>query len=817
MSFKIWIANVLGMKTKEEHEKERRDAKMAGYSEGVKQGKLQAKIEFELEVKRILKTKTEESFAQGYAEGKHTGIEAGLIQARENLRTSLIQKSEKEARERMSWVVRSDQFAFPPELCDVIRNDVAARLKRGPTSDQWQMIFAKAPANYVIAGAGSGKSTSLVLRIIALNRYLHIPLNQISVFTFTKASRSDFISKLRERMLDWGVNLTEREAKTIVRTFHSMVLSMARNSLGQQIKVLELLDMEKRYGKMDDIDVSNLLASTDGEEEEKIKNSSERDRILRLAYEQVYKTDAKFRQDIKDLYRFSLLQAKRDDDKNKSTEKNVAERDRSLTLALDLIWSQHLAPGMWPIEGIQAVPGPISISERIQFRFMVNGYVEELNAYIALGGASLIESQKLSNAPSGKDINTKRKLFSQSSDVPIIWIDTVKQLAELRANLQWLSGNLNGRIEVPAFDYIPPGEWKALPILESFYNFGQFIENLGLNVSNVLGDTKINNAKDVNDESVIFIHAVRRFWKGFEEALSAENISTFNQLFAFFSEKNQENLKTIPDAQLFAMRHLLIDEFQDISPQIVSWIRGCQKELVRRNKAGTLMCVGDDWQSIYGWRGSSPDFFLKFPQHFPASSHQEIRLNDNFRSSDHIIKFAESLLSNTPGMLSKEGNAQGVYAASAFPVEITEISENIPYSKLKEIIEAEINRIDAKESEPLFVLARSSVGKHRSNLSGRFGKKVRFMTIHSSKGLEARSIIIIGDCSYKQKNPLRNMLYEQAGLGSYDEAQKSEAMRLAYVAVTRAMERCYWFAKKQDGGAVEKAPRIARFAKWDKI
>ncbi|PZR43598.1 MAG: hypothetical protein DI523_26985 [Paraburkholderia fungorum] len=281
-------------------------------------------------------------------------------------------------------------------------------------------------------------------------------------------------------------------------------------------------------------------------------------------------------------------------------------------------------------------------------------------------------------------------------------------------------------------------------------------------------------------------------------------IWTFNQLFSHFSEDHPENFEEMPTFILDAMQHLLIDEFQDISPQIVKWVRGCQHELVRRGLGGSLTCVGDDWQSIYGWRGSSPDFFVRFKEHFPARSHGYVKLEENFRSSDHILRCSESVLLDVPGMEWKTCEAMSVWANESTPVLVHEAGDKLPYDQLRKLLASEVKRTGATEQEPMLVLARSARG-HRelSKLKGPFWRKaVKFMTFHAAKGLEARSVVLLEDCVYNSVNPLKNFLYRQAGLGSYDVAQRAEARRLAYVGMTRAMERCYWFAKKDPDGAL---------------
>jgi superfamily I DNA/RNA helicase len=57
------------------------------------------------------------------------------------------------------------------------------------------MIFSDTPSTSVVAGAGAGKSTSLVLRILLLTHYLGFELSSMTVVTFTRESRQDFIKQ----------------------------------------------------------------------------------------------------------------------------------------------------------------------------------------------------------------------------------------------------------------------------------------------------------------------------------------------------------------------------------------------------------------------------------------------------------------------------------------------------------------------------------------------------------------------------------------------------------------------------------------------
>lgn len=69
------------------------------------------------------------------------------------------------------------------------------------------------------------------------------------------------------------------------------------------------------------------------------------------------------------------------------------------------------------------------------------------------------------------------------------------------------------------------------------------------------------------------------------------------------------------------------------------------------------MAVGDYWQSIYGWRGSSPQFFTDFDQQFPSPSTTAVTLRDNYRSHQWVIDAAEQIVIRTGGASDKGGLA----------------------------------------------------------------------------------------------------------------------------------------------------------------
>ena len=92
-------------------------------------------------------------------------------------------------------------------------------------------------------------------------------------------------------------------------------------------------------------------------------------------------------------------------------------------------------------------------------------------------------------------------------------------------------------------------------------------------------------------------------------------------------------------------RHVLVDEFQDTNTIQYAWLR------LLAGSEGHLCCVGDDDQSVYGWRGARIENILQFPRDFADVA--TVRLERNYRSSGNILAAANALIANNQGRMGK--------------------------------------------------------------------------------------------------------------------------------------------------------------------
>ncbi|WP_332066045.1 ATP-dependent helicase [Bartonella sp. CB189] len=96
-------------------------------------------------------------------------------------------------------------------------------------------------------------------------------------------------------------------------------------------------------------------------------------------------------------------------------------------------------------------------------------------------------------------------------------------------------------------------------------------------------------------------------------------------------------------------RYILVDEYQDTNTAQYLWLRLLAQQPQKQHV--NLCYVGDDDQSIYGWRGAKIENILRFEKDFPSA--KIIRLEHNYRSTSHILKTASHLISHNQGRLGK--------------------------------------------------------------------------------------------------------------------------------------------------------------------
>lgn len=135
-----------------------------------------------------------------------------------------------------------------------------------------------------------------------------------------------------------------------------------------------------------------------------------------------------------------------------------------------------------------------------------------------------------------------------------------------------------------------------------------------------------------------------KLYRAYQERLKTLNACDFGDLLVHCLTLWRSHPDVLAQYQE-RFRYMLVDEYQDTNVAQYLWLRLLAQG--RRN----LACVGDDDQSIYGWRGAEVDNILRFEHDFPGA--KVVRLERNYRSTGHILKAASHLIAKNEGRLGK--------------------------------------------------------------------------------------------------------------------------------------------------------------------
>ena len=231
-------------------------------------------------------------------------------------------------------------------------------------------------------------------------------------------------------------------------------------------------------------------------------------------------------------------------------------------------------------------------------------------------------------------------------------------------------------------------------------------------------------------------------------------------------------------------KYIIVDEYQDTS--FVRYL--LLKEII--NKTGAkIVCVGDDYQSIYRFNGCNLDMFLKFKKYFKKAKIHKIV--NTYRNSQELINVAGSfIMKNKRQLYKKLKSRKRIHK----PIKIM-YGDN-----LKRLLDYAL-----KYHENILVLGRNSfdINKYFSVNNDIFlykNKEIKYLTVHRSKGLEEECVILINlsddvlgfPNKIKDHNILKNVN------NNIDIYPYEEERRLFYVALTRTKSDIYLLVDKKN-------------------
>jgi len=238
-------------------------------------------------------------------------------------------------------------------------------------------------------------------------------------------------------------------------------------------------------------------------------------------------------------------------------------------------------------------------------------------------------------------------------------------------------------------------------------------------------------------------------------------------------------------------KYILVDEFQDISQSRYHLL----KNMLDKSPSCKSLCVGDDWQSIYRFTGSDLSIMTNFPEYFGFN--EQMYLDQTFRFNDKICDFSSKFILKNKDQIAKTLIANTTVDSPAITLVWSGNTEGEQTKVLLEFLDEISSR--EKEKSSVFIIGRYRFLKPKglSVIQQKFPKlDIEYYTAHGSKGREADYVIVVDLKSDRlgfpckiQDDPVLNLV-----LAKEDTYPDGEERRLFYVAVTRAKKHVYLLA-----------------------
>ncbi len=237
-------------------------------------------------------------------------------------------------------------------------------------------------------------------------------------------------------------------------------------------------------------------------------------------------------------------------------------------------------------------------------------------------------------------------------------------------------------------------------------------------------------------------------------------------------------------------RYIMVDEYQDISPDRLALIEALAAE-TKKQAAASLFAVGDDWQSIYQFAGSEVNLTTGFSDRFAHSTVHH--LDTTYRFNNQIGSVANAFVQANPSQLEKELNS--------FKQKKSKCVHTIANNQIEKVLD-DLNR-KATSRKSVLILGRNHY--HKPPLLSDWQKlflslNIQFMTCHASKGKEADFVIVVSVDEGQFPAKKKQLHVDTALTESEDDFPHAEERRLFYVAMTRAKEQV-WIAHTGQGSS----------------
>ncbi|MEO5647085.1 MAG: UvrD-helicase domain-containing protein [Chitinophagaceae bacterium] len=644
---------------------------------------------------------------------------------------------------------------------------------------QRQAVLEENKRTLVLAGAGSGKTKTLIQKLLYLLSEKNTKPSSILAITFTKNATNEMIdrlimaggedSKYEELINNKYITAQEKEkerrnriqskawiANLTVKTFHSLCYQLLKQSGGASFDNQFRLLIDEQADELRE-DAHKIIAP---EKAGDIQHKS----LLELCKDSNYLL--KLKRYILDFYvdksfiEQNIQSRSYTNQVTYTTLKGEKVKSKSERDIADWLFRHNVKYSYEPVVNFK------------DFNFRPDFHIPQADLYL----------EHISDK-SYKSIN-KEEQFSLAGRHCVKTFETMTHDSTLfgLAMERIVMGRITDKLSQIA----------SLKYEEEFKTYGEKIRDFLRTVTRVQSMIKSKgiSAQDLLKKSALHQHErVRVFYELAVPIMNAYNDYCVNKSYLDFDdliiraiqslEQNPELKKVYQDR----FKYILVDEFQDVNSLQVKLLRLLLKPDTQ------LFCVGDDWQSIYGFRGSEVDYIVNFEKHFKPAI--VIKLDVNYRSTPTIVGASNEVIRKNKFQAAKD-----IYAFKQTPSKIQiyrakEIDEDGVKYMVDKVRELQNQGLNAEDI--LILYRRSKMFQPYREALKQAALRVTGRTIHASKGLEAKAVFIIGLTDGYGGFPdiwLDDVVFRVVKDVKYDMLMEEER-RLFYVALTRAKDELF--------------------------
>jgi superfamily I DNA/RNA helicase len=634
----------------------------------------------------------------------------------------------------------------------------------------------------VLAGAGSGKTKTLLQKLIYLIEEKDISPSSILAITFTKNATNEMIDRLiisadqtgeyEKILFDKRLSKADKDKERFqhqrkykwidsltVRTFHSFCYSILRN-----------------YGVNEFDNKFRIIGDEKKDEEDEISKHVAPETVFEVVHKLLIEQceDTEFLLQLKRYildYIIDKIHLKKTDGKYLpkdgkyfTTLDGTKVRSKSEQFIADWFYRHSIKYEYEPLLNVK------------DFAFHPDFYIPEANLYI--------------EHVSDKSFSTKDK-EEQFQKGNLLLVKTFEAMTKD-------SALFNHTLDKVVKNRLPANYHKTVSLnyKEEFNGYHEDVKDFVaqimritdmIKVENIDFDLVLENArKDQHERVRNFYELAIPIVKKYVHYCTDKSYLDFNDLISR-STSLFHNYEDIANKYKCKYQYILVDEFQDVNNLQVELIKLLLTDQTQ------LFCVGDDWQSIYGFRGSNVSYIVEFESYFPNS--KVIKLNLNYRSTQNIVGASNEVIKHNKFKVEKEIQASKKSEHKIVVYSGSNQDENIQFcfDKVKELL------VDGLTNDDILFLYRRS--KMYSPYFFRFkneGLRVQSKTIHAAKGLEAKVVFIIGLTEGNGGFPdiwLEDRIFQVIKKANHDLLMEEER-RLFYVAITRAKDKLFLITEK---------------------